>query len=226
MGAFLDMLEEIKDTVVDLGEQLVDIVTDDTDYDLEFSNAKEKYDKAVKRYNSYAGKYRYRCSSIKKIAANITDLCKQINNKTEILKKFLKDEKSLAFLSDDERRYLLNYSDYITPINSLNSLKECIPNYNKKAKEWNTSLEVDQDDVISFFLAGPLGVAINRAPKGYDWDDIFEVEQATEEVVKQVKKVQQKVVKVSKLKSELEIKQKICTLILDKTIWYEKTVIN
>lgn len=226
MGAFLDMLDEIKDTVIDLGEQLVDIVTDDTDYDLEFSNAKEKYDKAVKRYNSYAGKYRYRCSAIKKIAANITDLCKQINNKTEVLKKFLKDEKSLAFLSDDERKYLLNYSDYITPINSLNSLKECIPNYNEKAKEWNTSLEVDQDDVISFFLAGPLGVAINRAPKGYNWDDIFEVEQATEEVVKQVKKVQRKVVKVSKLKSELEIKQKICSLILDKTIWYEKNFIK
>lgn len=226
MGAFLDMLDEIKDTVIDLGEQLVDIVTDDTDYDLEFSNAKEKYDKAVKRYNSYAGKYRYRCSAIKKIAANITDLCKQINNKTEVLKKFLKDEKSLAFLSDDERKCLLNYSDYITPINSLNSLKECIPNYNEKAKEWNTSLEVDQDDVISFFLAGPLGVAINRAPKGYNWDDIFEVEQATEEVVKQVKKVQRKVVKVSKLKSELEIKQKICSLILDKTIWYEKNFIK
>lgn len=226
MGIFLEMLGEIKDTIVDTGEQLIDIFTDDTDYDLEFSNAKEKYDKAVKRYNSYAGKYRYRCSAIKKIAENIKDLCKQITNKTEVLKRFLKDEKSLAFLSDDEKKYLLNYSNYITPINNLNALKECIPNYNKNAKEWNTSLEVDQDDVISFLLAGPLGVAINRAPKGYDWDDIIEVEQATEEVVKQVKKVQQKVVKVSKLKSELEIKQKICSLILDKTIWYEKNFIK
>ena len=226
MGIFLEMLEEIKDTVVDTFEQIVEIATDDTDYDSEFSNAKEKYDNAVKRYNSYAGKYRYRCSAIKKISENIKDVCNQINNKSEVLKRFLKDEKSLAFLSDDEKKYLSNYLDYITPINNLNALKECIPNYNKNAKEWNTSLEVDQDDVISFLLAGPLGVAINRAPKGYDWNDIFEVEQATEEVVKQVKKVQQKVVKVSKLKNELEIKKKIFSLILDKTIWYEKNFIK
>ena len=31
--------------------------------------------------------------------------------------------------------------------NMIRQLKECIPNYNKKAKEWNTSLEVDQDIV-------------------------------------------------------------------------------
>jgi len=226
MGIFWEMLGEIKDTVVDLGEELIDIFTDDTDYDLEFSDAKEKYDNAVKRYNSYAGKYRYRCSAIKKITEKIKDVCNQINNKTGVLKQFLKDEKSLSFLSDDEKKYLMNYSEYITPISNLNSFKECIPNYNKDAKDWNTSLEVDQDDVISFFIAGPLGVALNRAPKGYSWDDIYEVEQATEEVVKQVKKVQRKVVKVSKLKSELEIKQKICSLILDKTIWYEKNFIK
>ena len=140
MGIFLETLGEIKDTLVDLGEQLIDIATDDTDYDLEFSTAKEKYDKAVKKYNSYAGKYRYRCSAIKKIATNIKDVCNKINNKTEVLKQFLKDEKSLTFLSDDEKKYLLNYSDYIAPINNLNSFKECIPNYNKEAKEWNTSL--------------------------------------------------------------------------------------
>lgn len=67
MGIFFEMLGEIKDTILDTGEQLIDIFTDDTDYDLEFSNAKEKYDKAVKKFNSYAGKYRYRCSAIKKL---------------------------------------------------------------------------------------------------------------------------------------------------------------
>ena len=53
MGAFWDMLVEIKDTVVDLGEELIEIATDDTDYDLEFSNAKSQYDKAVKKYNEF-----------------------------------------------------------------------------------------------------------------------------------------------------------------------------
>lgn len=224
MGAFWDMLVEIKDTVVDLGEELIEIATDDTDYDLEFSNAKSQYDKAVKKYNSYASKYRYRCSSIKKLAADIKELCNQIDSKTDVLKQFLKDENALSFLSEDEKTYLSNYTVYISPIKNLNSIKKCIPNYNKDAKDWNTSLEVDQDDVISFLIAGPLGVALNRAPKGYSWDDIYEVEQATEEVVKQVKKLQQLVTKISKIKSELEIKQKICTLILDKTKWYEENL--
>lgn len=222
MGIFFEMLEEIKDTILDTGEQLIDIFTDDTDYDLEFSNAKEKYDKAVKKFNSYAGKYRYRCSAIKKIAENIEDIINQINGKTEVLNQFLKDEKTLAFLTDDEKQYLVNYSDYISPIDNLNAIKECIPNYNKKAKEWNTSLEVDQDDVISFLIGGPLGVVINRAPTGYTWNDISEIEESTEEVLKQVKKVQKKVITVSKLKSELEIKQRIYNLILEKIIWYEK----
>lgn len=222
MGIFFEMLGEIKDTILDTGEQLIDIFTDDTDYDLEFSNAKEKYDKAVKKFNSYAGKYRYRCSAIKKIAENIEDIINQINGKTEVLNQFLKDEKTLAFLTDDEKQYLVNYSDYISPIDNLNAIKECIPNYNKKAKEWNTSLEVDQDDVISFLIGGPLGVVINRAPTGYTWNDISEIEESTEEVLKQVKKVQKKVITVSKLKSELEIKQRIYNLILEKIIWYEK----
>lgn len=100
----------------------------------------------------------------KKIAENIEDIINQINGKTEVLNQFLKDEKTLAFLTDDEKQYLVNYSDYISPIDNLNAIKECIPNYNKKAKEWNTSLEVDQDDVISFLIGGPLGVVINRAP--------------------------------------------------------------
>ena len=224
MGIFFEMLGEIKDTILDTGEQLIDIFTDDTDYDLEFSNAKEKYDKAVKKFNSYAGKYRYRCSAIKKIAENIEDIINQINGKTEVLNQFLKDEKTLAFLTDDEKQYLVNYSDYISPIDNLNAIKECIPNYNKKAKEWNTSLEVDQDDVISFLIGGPLGVVINRAPTGYTWNDISEIEESTEEVLKQVKKVQKKVITVSKLKSELEIKQKICSLILEKILWYEKNI--
>ena len=116
----------------------------------------------------------------------------------------------------------MNYSNYISPIDNLNAIKECIPNYNKKAKEWNTSLEVDQDDVISFLIGGPLGVVINRAPTGYTWNDISEIEESTEEVLKQVKKVQKKVITVSKLKSELEIKQRIYNLILEKIIWYEK----
>lgn len=222
MGIFFEMLGEIKDTILDTGEQLIDIFTDDTDYDLEFSNAKEKYDKAVKKFNSYAGKYRYRCSAIKKIAENIEDIINQINGKTEVLNQFLKDEKTLAFLTDDEKQYLVNYSNYISPIDNLNAIKECIPNYNKKAKEWNTSLEVDQDDVISFLIGGPLGVVINRAPTGYTWNDISEIEESTEEVLKQVKKVQKKVITVSKLKSELEIKQRIYNLILEKIIWYEK----
>lgn len=222
MGIFFEMLGEIKDTILDTGEQLIDIFTDDTDYDLEFSNAKEKYDKAVKKFNSYAGKYRYRCSAIKKIAENIEDIINQINGKTEVLNQFLKDEKTLAFLTDDEKQYLVNYSDYISPIDNLNAIKECIPNYNKKAKEWNTSLEVDQDDVISFLIGGPLGVVINRAPTGYTWNDISEIEESTEEVLKQVKKVQKKVITVSKLKSELEIKQRIYNLILEKIIWYAK----
>ena len=222
MGIFFEMLGEIKDTILDTGEQLIDIFTDNTDYDLEFSNAKEKYDKAVKKFNSYAGKYRYRCSAIKKIAENIEDIINQINGKTEVLNQFLKDEKTLAFLTDDEKQYLVNYSDYISPIDNLNAIKECIPNYNKKAKEWNTSLEVDQDDVISFLIGGPLGVVINRAPTGYTWNDISEIEESTEEVLKQVKKVQKKVITVSKLKSELEIKQRIYNLILEKIIWYEK----
>lgn len=222
MGIFFEMLGEIKDTILDTGEQLIDIFTDDTDYDLEFSNAKEKYDKAVKKFNSYAGKYRYRCSAIKKIAENIEDIINQINGKTEVLNQFLKDEKTLAFLTNDEKQYLVNYSDYISPIDNLNAIKECIPNYNKKAKEWNTSLEVDQDDVISFLIGGPLGVVINRAPTGYTWNDISEIEESTEEVLKQVKKVQKKVITVSKLKSELEIKQRIYNLILEKIIWYEK----
>ena len=196
MGIFFEMLGEIKDTILDTGEQLIDIFTDNTDYDLEFSNAKEKYDKAVKKFNS--------------------------NGKTEVLNQFLKDEKTLAFLTDDEKQYLVNYSDYISPIDNLNAIKECIPNYNKKAKEWNTSLEVDQDDVISFLIGGPLGVVINRAPTGYTWNDISEIEESTEEVLKQVKKVQKKVITVSKLKSELEIKQRIYNLILEKIIWYEK----
>ena len=222
MGIFFEMLGEIKDTILDTGEQLIDIFTDDTDYDLEFSNAKEKYDKAVKKFNSYAGKYRYRCSAIKKIAENIEDIINQINGKTEVLNQFLKDEKTLAFLTDDEKQYLVNYSNYISPIDNLNAIKECIPNYNKKAKEWNTSLEVDQDDVISFLIGGPLGVVINRAPTGYTWNDISEIEESTDEVLKQVKKVQKKVITVSKLKSELEIKQRIYNLILEKIIWYEK----
>lgn len=158
----------------------------------------------------------------KKIAENIEDIINQINGKTEVLNQFLKDEKTLAFLTDDEKQYLVNYSDYISPIDNLNAIKECIPNYNKKAKEWNTSLEVDQDDVISFLIGGPLGVVINRAPTWYTWNDISEIEESTEEVLKQVKKVQKKVITVSKLKSELEIKQRIYNLILEKIIWYEK----
>ena len=224
MGAFWDMLVEIKDTFVDLGEELVEIATDDTDYDLEFYNAKTQYDKAVKRYNSYAGKYRYRCSAIKKLASEIKELCNQISSKAEVLKQFLKDENALSFLSEEEKNYLSNYTVYTSPIKNLNSIKQCIPNYNKEAKEWNTSLEVDQDDVISFLIAGPLGIVLNRAPEGYSWGDIYEVEQATEEVVKQLKNLQKKVTRISRIKSELEIKQKICSLILDKTKWYEENL--
>ena len=83
-----DRIDDLKDGV----EDFIDTLTDNTDYNSEYAEAMEAYEKAVKQYKSYANKLRYRYSMIKKSSEEVSELCLQIKDQEDVLKKMLKNE--------------------------------------------------------------------------------------------------------------------------------------